>query len=340
MKLNKYILGLLIAPTLMLVGCSDYEDTEIVSPQADDSAIGANFSAASTSVVMHPDDTSFELTLNRVNTTNAITVPVTVTSCSEVSTGVKFCDQPTAFLFAAGEATAKITLNVSPDCKFQKTYKIALNIGDEKDHTYASGTSSTTVSFVKDYTWTKLGQPVIWEKGWYSASTTDAVVIIAPVEWASDYEDKVDGKMLFRIKAMYGTAFKTGNTSVGHIHFFLNSDYSAVQDLLSTNGYDPAEINTGVQQNKPADAEAAKAQKEEDKVYYNLNFTANGSGVTGGTYSEKEVDGEKVYTLETGYTFTYNVSYKDVPAFKTGVTAQLDFDIKTPTEAAKAKMKK
>lgn len=49
MKLNKYILGLLIAPAFALAGCSDYEDTEIASPQADENAIGANFSAASTS---------------------------------------------------------------------------------------------------------------------------------------------------------------------------------------------------------------------------------------------------------------------------------------------------
>lgn len=68
MKLNKYILGLLIAPAFALAGCSDYEDTEIASPQADENAIGANFSAASTPVVMHPDKTSFTLTLNRVNT--------------------------------------------------------------------------------------------------------------------------------------------------------------------------------------------------------------------------------------------------------------------------------
>lgn len=53
MKLNKYILGLLIAPAFALAGCSDYEDTESQAPQADENAIGANFSAASTPVVMH-----------------------------------------------------------------------------------------------------------------------------------------------------------------------------------------------------------------------------------------------------------------------------------------------
>ena len=124
MKLNKYILGLLIAPAFALAGCSDYEDTEIASPQADENAIGANFSAASTPVVMHPDKTSFTLTLNRVNTKGAVSVPVTVASCDEVSTGVKFCDQPTAFSFADGEATAKITLNVNAACLFQKTYNL------------------------------------------------------------------------------------------------------------------------------------------------------------------------------------------------------------------------
>lgn len=328
MKLNKYILGLLIAPALAFAGCSDYEDTEIVSPQADETAIGANFSAASTSVVMHPDKTSFTLTLNRVNTKGAVSIPVTVTSCDEVSTGVKFCDQPTGFNFADGEATAKVTLNVNASCLFQKTYKMALTIGEEKDHPYASGTTSTLVSFTKDYTWQRLGQPVILEdeNGWVGPNAG----ILAPVEWASDYEND-NGNMLFRIKALYAYAGKGTDTTTGHLQFFLDENYNPATEKFSIDGYNPTNINTGVQQNKPTDADAAKAQKEEDKVYYKLDFT----GVSGGTYEDKVEDGETVTVLKDAYVFSYDVFY--VPGQTiTSVKATLDFDILNATEAIKA----
>lgn len=54
MKLNKFLLYLLIVPALSFVSCSDYEDTEVTSPQADENALGANFTAATTSVVVPP----------------------------------------------------------------------------------------------------------------------------------------------------------------------------------------------------------------------------------------------------------------------------------------------
>lgn len=329
MKLNKYILGLLIAPAFALAGCSDYEDTEIASPQADENAIGANFSAASTPVVMHPDKTSFTLTLNRVNTKGAVSVPVTVASCDEVSTGVKFCDQPTAFSFADGEATAKITLNVNAACLFQKTYEMALTIGEKKDHLYAQGTTSTIVSLTKDYTWQTLGQPVILEdgNGWVGSGAG----ILAPVEWASDYKND-NGNMLFRIKALYAYAGKGSDATTGHLQFFLDENYAPVTERFSTNGYDPANINTGIQQNKPTDPE--EEQEEADKIYYKLDFT----GVTDGTYTEETEDGETIEVLTTPYEFSYRVFYTPGEEV-TSVKATLDFDILNATEAIKAKLK-
>ena len=39
MKLNKFFFGLLMTPAVMMVGCGDYEDTEVASPEADADAI-------------------------------------------------------------------------------------------------------------------------------------------------------------------------------------------------------------------------------------------------------------------------------------------------------------
>lgn len=328
MKLNNYILGLLVAPALMFVGCSDYEDTDTVSPEADASAIGANFTSASTSVTMHPDKSSYTLTMNRVNTTNAATIQVTVTAIDTVASGAKFCDQPSEFVFAAGESTASVTLNVSSECLLQKTYTMSLKLGDSKDHIYAAGTSSTTVSFTKDYEWVTLGQSVVLEEGWYSVG--EEAGISASVDWASDYTDN-DGNMLVRIESLYANAFSSVNTSVapGHFQFLLNSNYAALKmfDKFKTNGYDPAEVNTGYRQN---------ASTEKEAIYYCLDFT-NG-GVAGGTYTSETTDGTTTYELAEngGYTFTYDVIYEGNSSYKTGVTAKLDYNFKSAIIAAKA----
>lgn len=47
MKLNTLLFGLLMTPAALLTGCSDYEDTELESPQADANAIGAYFPESS-----------------------------------------------------------------------------------------------------------------------------------------------------------------------------------------------------------------------------------------------------------------------------------------------------
>lgn len=41
MKLNKFFFGLLMTPAVMMVGCGDYEDTEVASPE---SGCGCNWS--------------------------------------------------------------------------------------------------------------------------------------------------------------------------------------------------------------------------------------------------------------------------------------------------------
>lgn len=54
MKLNKFFFGLLMTPAVMMVGCSDYEDTEVTSPEADADAIGAYFKSSATSAHLSP----------------------------------------------------------------------------------------------------------------------------------------------------------------------------------------------------------------------------------------------------------------------------------------------
>lgn len=289
MKINKYLLYLLFVPALSMTSCSDFEDTEIASPQADENALGANFTAATSAATVNPDKgTSFTITLNRVNTTAAATVPVTVVSCSEID-GEKFCEQPTAFVFAAGEAKASVALKLNAKCKFQTTYAIKLSIGgNTKDHLYAAGTSLTTVSVTRDYKWVSLGQPVLLEKGWYDGG------ILTPVQWASDY---IGDNPLFRVGAPYYYAGVSASTT-GSLQFFLDEENYDFAGMLNKPGeYESTKINTGI-------------KEDGSLLYMNVTNTQKAGTVYTFTYD--------LFSVKDGQ----NVN------FKKDITADLDYDIK------------
>lgn len=318
MKLNKFLLSLLLVPALSFVSCSDYEDTEVPSPQADENALGANFEASAIDAIVHPDEKRFEVVLNRVNTSEAATVPVTVTSCSEVSDGVNFCNaaETINFMFPAGSATATFSLNLDEECLFQEVYELKLSLGTEKDHPYVAGTSSTTVYVSKDYEWKALGQPVVLEAGWYDGG------ILASVQWASDYKKEGSNEKLFRIKSLYGYAGTATDDEIGHLQFLVDENYDPKR-MYSLEGYDPEAINTGVLQNDP------KVDKKE--IYYYMNVSSLKRGIDEGT--EEEIEKKK-----NAYVFTYDVFYDkdDIETpFKENVTATLDYDIKAQMKAKK-----
>lgn len=290
MKINKYLLYLLFVPALSMTSCSDFEDTEVASPQADQDALGANFTAATSTATVNPDKgTSFTVTMNRVNTTGAATVPVKVESYSKIG-DEPFCDQPTAFVFAAGESKASVTLKLNSKCKYQTTYSLKLSIGgNTKDHLYAAGTSLTTISVTRDYKWTALGQPVLLEKGWYDGG------ILAPVQWASDY---IGANPLFRVGAPYYYASLPAASTAGSFQFFLdNTNYDFAGMLNKPGEYEATKVNTGMKEDGAL-------------LYMNVTQTKKEGTVYTFTYD--------LFSVKDGQ----NVN------FKQGITAELDFDIK------------
>lgn len=316
MKLNKFLLSLLIVPALTFMSCNDYEDVEVVSPQADENALGANFNAATTPVVVNPTTDKFELTLNRLNVKESVTVPVTVVSCDAVTGGAKFCEQPTVFIFAAGEAQATLELKLDPKCNFQETYAMTLTIGTEKDHPYAAGTTTTKVSVIRDYKWTSLGKSVVLEEGWYGRG------MLSTMQWAEDYKDD-NKRILCRVSALYSGAQIAAEVPLDKdgagkpippnppykpmtakgLQFLLDERYDRVEKFAN-DSYNPDAINTGILQNEK----------------------------TGNYYFMKITDIAKEGTT---YNFKYDIFYKEGDEDKsklTGVTATFDYDFKTPIE--------
>ena len=152
MKLNKFFFGLLMTPAVMMVGCSDYEDTEVASPEADADAIGAYFETSSVSEQLSPGQTSFNVVLNRASFSEAVNVPVKITANDDNF----FSLSANQFVFDAEKQVSSpitVTFNQST-VELQKTYSLGLQVADGvKDHLYGAGYTDAQYSMVVDYEW-------------------------------------------------------------------------------------------------------------------------------------------------------------------------------------------
>ena len=186
MKLNKFFFGLLMTPAVMMVGCSDYEDTEVASPEANADAIGAYFEKNSNPVKLLPGKTSFNITLKRASAGDAVNVPFKV-----VKNKNDFFELPvTQFVFEAGKQSSTsiaVSFNIG-NAVFQKNDTLSLQVLDGvKDHLYAAGYTDTMYPFVIDYTWKSDSLASTMVKDEY-ANTFTGEGTLATVEIAKDFE--------------------------------------------------------------------------------------------------------------------------------------------------------
>ena len=79
MKLNKFFFGLLMTPAVMMVGCSDYEDTEVASRKQMRMQLVLILKAVQFLNSCHRGQTSFKIVLNRASFSEAVNVPVKAT---------------------------------------------------------------------------------------------------------------------------------------------------------------------------------------------------------------------------------------------------------------------
>lgn len=254
MKLNRLLFGLSLVPAALLTGCGDYEDVEIASPEADAEAVGAYFASDEQAFTLTPEEGSFPLVLDRANSENGTTVKVTTVKADDAFTNI-----PAEFQFAGGEMESAVA-NVGYDktkIAFQETDTLVLQI-PAKDHPYADGYTSSTVTLTVDYEWTDAVSAVVVEDDYIGHAETDKFLVT--VQIAKDFDvDKTNPKhkTLVRIADLYTAAGKAKTAGFAHLQFTMDDDYTAGSTALLAsadieNMTIRTELETGMTESFPA----------------------------------------------------------------------------------------
>lgn len=290
MKLNKFFFGLLMTPAVMMVGCSDYEDTEVASPEANADAIGAYFEKNSNPVKLLPGKTSFNITLKRASAGDAVNVPFKV-----VENKNDFFKLPvTQFVFEAGKQSSTpiaVSFNIG-NAVFQKNDTLYLQVLDGvKDYLYAAGYTDTMYPFVIDYTWKSDSLASTMVKDEY-ANTFTGEGTLATVEIAKDFEvvktnpsPDYTKNSLVRIPSFFATIGKSKVAGEDHIQFVVDKDHKNPK-FLSTGYLASKEISLTVNETELETGMTQKfAEKKEypicmDLVNIAVDETANAAAAT------------------------------------------------------------
>lgn len=142
MKTLKNIFSVLLAVIAMTTVASCSDDPEYTPAENEGVKSHVYFAGSSSQTIeVEPGVTSFELTLERQDATDAQTVELSVTANEDN----KFVCPATAS-FAAGEATTKITINLSSP-EEGKYYSFAVQVAGEDLSSYTQGYREKKVSF-------------------------------------------------------------------------------------------------------------------------------------------------------------------------------------------------
>lgn len=289
MKLNKFFFGLLMTPAVMMVGCSDYEDTEVASPEADADAIGAYFESSSVSEQLSPGQTSFNVVLNRASFSEAVNVPVKITANDDNF----FSLSANQFVFdAEKQVSSPITVTFNQSVvELQKTYSLKLQVADGvKDHLYGAGYTDATYSMVIDYAWKSDSLASTMVKDEY-AGTFDKEGALAAVEIAKDFEvvkanpsPDYTKNSLVRISSFFATIGKSKAAGEDHIQFVVDKEHKNPQFLTTEYLRDNDDIQLIVNTTKLETGMTKKIGEKEYPVCMDLvNITVDSQNTTTST---------------------------------------------------------
>ncbi|MGM9841201.1 MAG: hypothetical protein ACI31D_03260, partial [Candidatus Limisoma sp.] len=136
MKFNKIFFGILAVSALTFTACSDYEDTDVLSPRANDDNVRI-LASNPASLELDPTDAQFELALARTST-NAAEYKINVIQNDE--NAFVF---PETVAFADGETEATITVKMADNAPIGKAVSYEIALDDEVSAIYkADGVGS------------------------------------------------------------------------------------------------------------------------------------------------------------------------------------------------------
>ena len=210
--INRILLA--VAATALLIGCSEFEDTEIVSP-LDDNGSGAYISnETATDLVYTPDlDQSFDIMVGRSSGEGAASFSFDIVDADSVFT------VPTV-TFASGETSVNLTITF--DLPIGTSSVLSLKVPDEEVSLY--GMDSIGISVSRDYTWVNAGV-IAFTSDW-AGTTADL-----------DLETTLEDPTLYRILSPYYVLEPDYCPEPGyHIQFHLDEDYNAVSVTPSNIG--------------------------------------------------------------------------------------------------------
>lgn len=231
---NKLLLsGLVLLSGAIIQSCSDDDN---YTPGPDAGTVEVYFpSTQSTTIYVNEQETNYSITVVRVNTSDAITVPVT-TNITYVSSSSatpapgktdydKIFSFPPSVSFAAGEkqATYEFTCDASDFAYNTDQYQVQISL--DEGYVTPYGSSSLMFLISKPLTWKPLGTGTFVDAGWWISddSSTASVQfeqceqdenrfrITNPYEWYKDYPSMAaDANTYFEF-----TVLQEGQTYLG-----------------------------------------------------------------------------------------------------------------------------
>lgn len=224
--------------------------------------------SSATSVKLSPEQTSFQVVLNRASFSEAVNVPVKVTANDDNF----FSLSAEQFVFDAEKQVSSpitVTFNQST-VELQETYSLGLQVADGvKDHLYGAGYTDAVYSMVIDYTWKSDSLASTMVKDEY-AGTLDKEGALAAVEIAKDFE--VDEEKpspdytknsLVRISSFFATIGKSKAAGKDHIQFVVDKEHKNPQ-FLTTDYLANNEISLKVNTTKLATGMTQKFAEEKE----------------------------------------------------------------------------
>ncbi len=160
MKYNKLYTGfLLLAASLMMVSCSEYEDAVEESEAVSSDNPGVRFSSANASdYELETDDLNVTLTIIRDSSSTAA-LEVTLV---EVSDTANVFEVPTTASFAANEFSTTITVTMDPDAVPGDVYGLQIEVDNEMSNPYLAE-YSTFYGEIAISIWTKMGTTQVYD---------------------------------------------------------------------------------------------------------------------------------------------------------------------------------